>query len=156
MRMHIYSTSRMPTDSCQFSCMFAAIVTNCWNLPCRPHTHDPACMHHIVICAMLQICIMWWMPILAHVGTPLNSVSHCSNGVMEMTRGVRSQLQGLIRYACFGPHTKHVLSIYRCGLFFAFTSQVGKCLVLSDVQFNLHSGICSIACEAVAPNSDPP
>ena len=49
------------------------------------------CIFRFVVGLMTAYCIV-------QTATVQQCLFHCSNGVMEMTRGIRSQLQGLIRY----------------------------------------------------------
>lgn len=42
----------------------------------------------------------------------------CSNGVQELTRGVRNQIEGLIRYCSTNPHTFSAAQIVYRGLNF--------------------------------------
>lgn len=66
----------------------------------------------------------------------LNPVSCCSNGVMEMTRGVRSQLQGLIRYPRFQPTIKSLATTgfsCVCALCFSIGSVLGAGALCKNV-----------------------
>lgn len=86
-----------------------------FQVPSHVHTLLDAALHQIAenaqLCAMLPgklaACAAFHLHVPVHMltgcwhGLLLDAVSCCSNGVMELTRGVRSQLQGLIRYFFF-------------------------------------------------------
>ena len=101
----VRSSSCILQGCCVCTCMHAQ--PECWHLRGAPITHAQVSAHQHVLL--------------------LDPVSCCSNGVMEMTRGVRSQLQGLIRYVCFLPQIKSLATLGSSCLF-AFHSLVGSLL----------------------------
>ena len=107
------------------TCVFALarLAADCWFLMQNNQSHceanaatftavcvSPACLHCLTVAGKWlgllspapQAALMDAEVSLQSILMP-DTVPCCSNGVMEMTRGVRSQLQGLIRCACFPP-----------------------------------------------------